>query len=237
MVLKTAEALAEMSPKNYHIQPDTNAFNEGLQAGFVSFSIHRDRNALGETVHTLYLQPIALCSMRLNIPDGDTALVLGDDLRLRWSDLRDWVGEGEIVHLPARVDPDKVHLIEPLLLCPEEAVPTGAGSRLAISIQDGAHGVVITPEPKLLHGVLRCHLTHWLRRQLRGVQALPSISDGVLEALCTPSGPAAWTTLHLDNTRRYWTLEIITHAPGAQTSIQRLISEGDGGSWRSGWEW
>ena len=223
-----------MSPKNYHILPETLARAGTASAETVSFSVQQENNSLGQPMHILYLQPASPALLAGLLAPGDQVLNLMDGVLTPWRALSDWSGAGELVHLPAGVTPAGVCFIEPLLLCPEEAVPVGVGSRLAVSIQDGAHGVVITPEVDLLRQAFGAHLSAWLSHQQR---TLPALDAGVLDSLLSPMAAEEWTTLRLDTSRRYWILEVSTHAPDAPMRIQRLISEGGSGRWRSGWQW
>jgi len=148
-------------------------------------------------------------------------------------------GEVELVHLPRGVDADSVadQLPCPLLGRPDRAVPTELGSRVAISLQDGCHGAVLTPDPSLIRHCLRAFIGDLQVAVLGRDAEVPDLLDSLLDPLLDPLPMDAWWNLHLQTGRRYWTMEFILNDGEGVAQTTRWVSEGEGGHWRAGWSW
>lgn len=182
----------------------------------------------------------------LGLPPGDVAVVLEDERGAReprlgvWADLPSLGTELEAVHLPASVPralAARLDLPSPLLASPEGAVPTELGSSVAISLHDGCHGSVITPDPALLARCLRSFLEEYIVAAIDGDVDLPALPDDVLAPLLEPLPVGAWYGLHFEARRRYWTLEARLHDPEGADLVHRWVCSGEGGRWRVGWSW
>jgi hypothetical protein len=148
----------------------------------------------------------------------------------------------ELIHVP-RGRGGRVALGEiptSLLADPEAAVPEAWGSRFAISIQDGCHGVVYAAELALLRTCLRSFLQAYQRAVVGADLALPPMPDALLEPLLEPRAPDHYVEVSFEPGPRYWTMEHCVLAAGSERPVQdptRWVSEGAGGTWRAGWSW
>lgn len=123
---------------------------------------------------------------------------------------------------------------------PEAAVPEAWGSRFALSIQDGYHGVLYTPE----RGLVRSCLRAWLRSYQRGIlgrdACLPPLPDKLLEPLLEPLPPDTYFEASFQPSTRYWVLDLRLLEAGSEIPVDdatRWVCEGEGGNWRPGWSW
>lgn len=194
----------------------------------------------------LYLTPVSLGTLARSVRLGpdELALVLedvarGEEARLcRWQDLEALDLEADLVHLPAGTRGDDLALDAlpaPLLACVEQALPTELGSRVALSVQDGCHGVVIAREPSLLAECLSAHLDDYLSAVL-GQDAPPGTFDPLLlSELLEPRPPGACYELKLTERRRYWILDAEQRGGGSGPDL-RWVCEAGGGRWRA-WSW
>ncbi len=127
-----------------------------------------------------------------------------------------------------------------LLQDPEAAVPEAWGSRFALSIQDGCHGVIYTPERGLLRSCLRAYLRSYQRSVLAEHAQLPPLPDALLDPLLEPYSPDTYVEVLFQPSDRYWTLELSLLQAGSEEPLDesiRWVCEGEGGTWRSGWSW
>ncbi len=127
-----------------------------------------------------------------------------------------------------------------LLGDPESALPEAWGSRFALSIQDGCHGVLYTPDRQVLRDCLRAYLRSYQRSVLTELTPLPPLTDELLDPLLEPRSPDTYVEVQFEPGDRYWTLELRLLQAGSEEPIDesiRWVSEGSGGSWRCGWSW
>ena len=208
-----------------------------------SFALHDEGGLYG-----LYLSPATLGWLGevLQIPDGDRALVVegrlgrGPGTTLPWTALDLLHCDVDIVHLPADSAPEAavLDLPVPLLARPDEAVPEQVGSRVAISLHDGCHAVVLTREDELVSLCVRAFFDAYVASATgRDRVEVPDLSDELLSSLLDPVPDDEWRTLHLDMHQRFWTLDIHSSSETAPSECIRWVAEGPGGRWRSGWAW
>jgi hypothetical protein len=203
----------------------------------VTFAVYREGPMLG-----LYLAPIDLVSLHraLDLPDDDQAAILDPIEAPRicaWTELAELEGEAEVVHMPKDHAVDLVRLPYPLLASPSRAVPQG--SQAAISLQDGCHGVVLSPHGEVLARCLMGFVRTHLEQQLGDVKAeeLPTLPAHLLAPFVEPIPPGAWYGMHLDLHKRYWLMEFELHDEDDVHPAGRWVAEGAGGRWRGGWSW
>ncbi len=123
---------------------------------------------------------------------------------------------------------------------PEAAVPEAWGSRFALSIQDGCHGVLYSPEVGLLRSCLRGWLLSYQRGLLGREAHLPSLPDRLLDPLLEPLPPDTYIEASFQPSSRYWVLDLRLLEAGSEDPLDesmRWVCEGEGGSWRAGWSW
>ena len=179
----------------------------------------------------------------LALPDSDVALVLDEEDGPRlgtWGELQHHGADVEVVHLPAgvpRAAAASLDLPAPLLASPEGAVPAQLGSAVAISLHDGCHGSIITPDPAVLARCLRGFLEEYIVSAIDGDADVPHFPEDAITALLEPLDVGAWYGLHFESRQRYWTLEARLHDAEREDTTHRWICEGQGGRWRSGWSW
>lgn len=192
----------------------------------------------------LYLTPVSLprLSRAVGAAPDDLALILPDGAdaprTCRWDALYELELELDLVHLPARTPAHALEGLElpvPLLAAPEEALPAELGSRLALSVQDGCHGVVISRDQELLARCLGTVLDDYLSA-VAGEQAAGAPLEGdLLQDLLEPQPPGACLELSFQRRSRYWLLEATGLGDGAGSS-GRWVCERGGGRWRA-WRW
>jgi hypothetical protein len=148
----------------------------------------------------------------------------------------------EMIHVSrgcaGTIQPDEVPTS--LLGDPEAALPQAWGSRFALSIQDGCHGVLYTPDRQVLRDCLRAYLRSYQRSVLSELTPLPPLTDELLEPLLEPQSPDTYVEVQFEPGERFWTLELRLMQAGSEEPIDeaiRWVSEGEGGSWRCGWSW
>jgi len=127
-----------------------------------------------------------------------------------------------------------------LLSDPEAALPEAWGSRFALSIQDGCHGVIYTHERSLLRACLRAYLRSYQSSVLSEHTQLPPLPDALLDPLLEPYSPDTYVEVLFQPSDRYWTLELRLLRAGSEEPLDesiRWVCEGEGGAWRSGWSW
>lgn len=127
-----------------------------------------------------------------------------------------------------------------LLSDPEAALPQAWGSRFALSIQDGCHGVFYTHERPLLRACLRAYLRSYQLSVLGEHTQLPPLPDALLDPLLEPHSPDTYVEVLFQPAERYWTLELKLLQAGSEVPLDesiRWVCEGEGGAWRSGWSW
>jgi len=214
----------------------------------VTFGLYREGENLG-----LFLAPTDLHTVRraMDLPINDQALVLEGAQVLdsaflmapeptrvvRWSEIDGLEGEVDAIHLPAglSVDPDEIAVPTPVLACPELAVPTALGSRVALGLNDSCHVAVITPEDTLIERCLRGFIEDYLRCASLTQGHLPKLPNALVADLVKPLPPGAWHELMLHVRKRYWALDI--HRRGTDAPPIRWVCEGASGHWRGGWAW
>ncbi len=127
-----------------------------------------------------------------------------------------------------------------LLSDPEAALPESWGSRFALSIQDGCHGIIYSRERALLRSCLRAYLRSYQRSVLGEHGQLPPLPDALLDPLLEPHSPDTYVEVLFQPSDRYWTLELRLLQAGSEVPLDeslRWVCEGEGGTWRSGWSW
>lgn len=127
-----------------------------------------------------------------------------------------------------------------LLGDPEAALPRAWGSRFALSIQDGCHGVFYAHERSMLRAALRSYLRSYQISVLGADAQLPPLPDSLIDPLLEPHSPDTYVEALFQPGARYWTLELRLLEAGSEIPIDasiRWVCEGEGGSWRSGWSW
>lgn len=213
-----------------------------------TFGLYREGDNLG-----LFLAPTDLGLVRraMGLPRNAQALVLEgaqvlDEAFLQapepnrivpWSQIDRLEGEVDAIHLPAglEIDPDEIAVPTPVLACPELAVPTALGSRVALGLNDSCHVSVISPETTLIERCLRGFIEDYLRCASLTTGPMPTLPDALVHALISPMAPGAWHELMLHVRSRYWTLDI--HRRGTEAAPIRWVCEGPSGHWRGGWAW
>ncbi len=123
---------------------------------------------------------------------------------------------------------------------PDRAVPVAWGSRFALSIQDGCHGVIYSPERDLLRRCLRSYLVHYQQSVLARDAVLPPLPDRLLEPLLDPLPPGTYVEVTFEPGSRFWTMDLSLLEAGSERPLDqscRWVCEGEGGSWRAGWSW
>lgn len=194
--------------------------------------------------YALYLTPAGMGSISagLALPAEDLALIVDEGGRpqgsrlLRWADVAGLGQDVDLVHLPQDADTRDMgaDLPVPLLAGPELAVPTEQGSRVAISLHDGCHGAVITPDRDLLAACLSGFLADYAVNVLSGAAAVPALSPDSLAPLLEPLPAGDYFGLRFQAHRRYWTLDARRQD---EDQTHRWVCEGEGGRWRPGWSW
>lgn len=203
-------------------------------------AVHREGDQ-----HALYLSPTRLGALArwLALPGEDQAVLLdpepGVPTRVMlWAELDGRDLDGDVVHLPASASPDPDALSElpsPLLTSLAEALPRPLGARVALSVQDRGHGVVVAREQALLARCLGGFLQDFLLTFLSGEVAPPAFTARVMAPLLEPLPAESWFSLDFQVHRRYWTLD--ARREGERSSSLRWVCEGPQGRWRSGWSW
>jgi hypothetical protein len=148
----------------------------------------------------------------------------------------------EIIHVPRGRSGDINARSVPasLLDDPEQALPEAWGSRFALSIQDGCHGVFYTQERTLLRACLRSYLRSYQRSMLGPGVPLPPIDDLLLDPLLEPHSPDTYVEASFEPGDRFWTLDFNVLEAGSEIPLDastRWVCEGREGSWRAGWSW
>lgn len=194
----------------------------------------------------LYVTPVHLGALARSVelaPD-DLALVLEGAPGVapgsvhRWGELSSLDLEADLVHLPHGTATDAQLLDElpiPLLSSVEHALPVELGSRVAISVADGCHGVVIAREPALLGRCLSTLLDDYLAAVLGPEAPAGTFDSEVLEELLAPQAPGACFELTFTQRRRYWLLDARPQGSESEPGL-RWVCERGGGRWRS-WSW
>jgi hypothetical protein len=187
----------------------------------------------------LYMAPVGLDLLQsaLALPDTDQALVLdGRAPRVvPWGDITELATELDLVHLPAGAQRAPA-VPEPLLAAPARAVPPG--SRIAVSLHDRCHGVLLSPEPALLDIALRRFIEAYLGAATGPEVALPTLPDSLVSDLITPDPDRVTCILRLDQRERYWVLEFAwTNVDGEPATVEQWVAEARHGRWRAGWSW
>ncbi len=192
----------------------------------------------------LYLSPVGLEVLHaaLDLPAADAALVRGDAgaAEIAWGELPHGDDDIEVVHLGASPAPEAsgVDVPEPLLADPSAAVATGRGGRVALSLSDGCHGVVLSPDPELLARCLAGFLTSYVEAVVGPEIGLPPLTRDLLAPLIAPRPAGETCTATLALRARYWRLDLDWVDPaGEATDTERWVCEGPGGRWRAGWSW
>lgn len=144
------------------------------------------------------------------------------------------------LELVAAADPDAVPHGLDVLATPHRAVPPHGRHRFAVSIQDGAHGVIFTREPGVLVEAARAFLEAQIAAATGG-QAPPPIADEALLPLLEPLPDEQWREAQLLRKRRYWILALFTVCVDG-TRRFRPVDQirwvgGPGRAWRDGWSW
>jgi hypothetical protein len=148
----------------------------------------------------------------------------------------------ELIHVArgraGSIQPDAVPTT--LLGDPEAALPEAWGSRFAVSIQDGCHGVIYAHDRSLLRACLRSYLGAYQRAVLGAEQPLPAMPDALLDPLLEPMSPDAYVEASFVPGERFWTMELRMLTAGSETPLAestRWVCEAVDGSWRDGWAW
>ncbi len=214
----------------------------------VTFGLYQEGSNIG-----LFLAPTDLATVRgaMGLPKDAQALVLEGaqvldgalmeapepNRVLAWREIGSLEGDVDVIHLPGDldIDPEEIDIPTPVLACPEQAVPTHLGSRVALGMNDGCHVAVISPEPKLIQQCLQGFIEDYLRCAVLEDGGMPELPSPLVEDLLTPLPPGAWHELMLHARQRYWTLDI--HRHGTDAPPIRWVCEGQSGHWRGGWAW
>ena len=193
----------------------------------------------------LYLNPASAGDIAgwLNLPGEDQAILLDPEPGvshrvLPWASVLARAGDTELVHLPSGATPDEDALRDlpsPLLTAPALALPAALGSRVALSVADRGHAVLLSRQRAPLAAALDGFLRSLLRASLSGPVDPPRFGPRTLAPLLEPLSADSWFTFHFQVQRRYWTLDAQRHG-GAEGSI-RWVCEGAEGRWREGWTW
>ena len=213
----------------------------------VTWSLTQEGPNLG-----LYAAPIDLDLIRTVTPDlrGDWALVRfggidGDascgipdrPLRsIRWRDLSRLRGDVELTHYPRRdvALHSATALPASVLAAPHTAVPTAAGSRLAIGFSDECHAAFITPDRGLMQSILGGFIRAYTQAA-SGSSTVPEFPLPQHAPLLDTMAPGEWHELRFVPRQRYWLLEIVRN--GNRQTAHQWVSEGSSGYWRQGWSW
>jgi hypothetical protein len=207
-----------------------------------TFSVHDEDGVLG-----LYLSPVDLgwLAAALAMPEEDRALVVDGRARDRtgttmpWSSVGLLHGEVELVHLPAdrAAEAPGLELPVPLLTDPARALDQRAGSRVALSLHDHCHAVVLSREQELLAQCVGAFITGFVEAARPDGERSPLVDPALLVPLVEPLPDDVWLQLSLDTSRRFWTLTLTEHADAEVQRVTRWVCEGAGGRWRAGWHW
>jgi hypothetical protein len=203
--------------------------------------------------YALFIAPVDLNLLRsiLPITDSEQALVLagaqvlGESVlqspeparRISWSQISTLGDEVDIIHLPedSQLDPSKIEIPTPILAAPEQSVPLEWGSKLAISLNDGCHAAVISPDPAIIRSVLTGFMSAYAQSAMDRPISFPTIPMDMQNALVAPMNPGEWTELRFLPRKRYWMFEFAHQ--GDPSTATRWVAEAEHGRWRSGWSW
>ncbi|MBN1335402.1 MAG: hypothetical protein JXB39_05530 [Deltaproteobacteria bacterium] len=250
-----------MSHVPFHADLDRNPFlgqvlvGSGHEADPIRFPVTFAVDRESERIWALRLVPLGPAQVvpALGLAEADRVLVLsGGGLeairaRSRWKGLPVAPSGAasrlqppvEWIHLPAGVRP---HGETPpsLLANPEASLPATWGSRVALSVQDACHGVILTPDVHLVRSALRAFLQCYQVSLIGRDANLPPIPDRLLDPLLEPLAAAAYHEAVFLPGERFWSLEFRVREAGAARApldTFRWVSEGEGGTWRAGWSW
>jgi hypothetical protein len=206
---------------------------EGAATRFpVCFSVHAEGRNIG-----LYLTPADVPFLRdaLDLPDDDHALVLrgGAAFNVPWAMIGLLGGDLEVVHRARDACADPEASPGALLADPARAVPPG--SRVALSLQDGCHAAIFTPEIELLRRCMSAFLEDYQATVMGRDIEVPTLAPELLTALLEPRPVGTWTRIQLEPRQRYWVLELEHGGADGGVVTERWVSEGEGGRWRTGW--
>ena len=213
----------------------------------VTWSLNQEGPNLG-----LYAAPIDLNLIRTvtsNLGDdwalvhtpeshGDASSALSDEpLRpIRWRNLNRLRGDVDLTHHPhhAGEAPRIPEHPASVLAAPHRAVPTDAGSRLAIAFSDACHAAFITPDHELIAGILGGFIRAYIQAA-SGSSTVPAFPLEPGAPLLDLMAPGEWNELRFAPRQRYWLLEVLRNG-NPHTALQ-WVSEGQSGYWRHGWSW
>lgn len=210
----------------------------------VTWSLTQEGPNLG-----LYAAPIDLALIQTMTSDlnGDRALVRSrvfnvdapsnrPQRSIRWRDLHRLRGDVELTHYPPRPGTPLpvTELPGSVLAAPHIAVPTDAGSRLAVGFSDECHAAFITPDRRLLQRILGGFIRAYTQAA-SGSSTVPAFPLGTDAPLLETMAAGEWNELRFVQRRRYWLLEIVRN--GDPDTAHQWVSEGPGGYWRQGWSW
>ncbi|MFT4975758.1 MAG: hypothetical protein ACI8S6_001651 [Myxococcota bacterium] len=193
----------------------------------VSFSVVATASA-----RCLHLHPCSRDQLAgsLGLPDDDLGLIVfpdGQIASMPWGRVCLAPPEAELVHLaPDRVLPAADQLPVPLLLDLDRALLPG--SRAAISASEDGHAVIVSGDEAVLRAALGVVLGQ--------LGALPRLPEWLQDTLLAADDWEHHHDVTLNRHQRFWTLEISRRGPDGLRST-RLVCEGAGGRWRTGWAW
>jgi hypothetical protein len=207
-----------------------------------TFSVHDEDGVFG-----LYISPVDLgwLASALALPPGDRAVLVDGHGKGRsgttvpWSSLAHLTGEVELVHLPAdrAAEAPSLDLPIPLLADPGRVLSERVGSRVAVSLQDNCHAVVLTREPELLSRCVGAFIAGFIESNRPDNEVAPTFDPALVAPFVDPIPDDSWLELDLDTSRRFWTLSITEHGEDQYERATRWVSEGPNGRWRAGWSW
>jgi len=203
--------------------------------------------------YALFIAPVDLGLLRSIVPIADDeqalvlagAQVLGDSFlqaptparRIPWAEISTLSDEVDVIHLPknSRLDPSQIEIPTPILAAPEQSVPAKWGSKLAISLNDGCHAAVISPDPSIIRTVLTGFMAAYAQSAMDRPISFPTIPSEMQHSLLAPMNPGEWTELRFLPRKRYWMFEFAHQ--GDPLTASRWVAHAERGQWRGGWSW
>jgi hypothetical protein len=234
----------------------TDSFSRHILAGFkphvphiqypVTLGLYQEGDNLA-----LFLAPtdLALVRQLTGVPASDHALVLHgaavlDDAflqaepqakRINWADVDQFHDDVDVIHIPKNtpVDLEDLDILTPILAAPHQAVPTDLGSRVAIGLNDGCHGVIISPDHQLIQGCLTGFIEAYTTAATG--RRCPKIQPDLVAALLQPMQAGEWMELRLLPHKKIFAIELAIK--GDDTNASRWVCGGNDLNWRDGWSW